>query len=418
MRFFRKHQKKIVALLALLLALLMLLPMISMVLGGSASAITQAEIDELKKGATALEQQRKNLNAKLADLEKQIDSALSRKLVVEEEIRVVENQIVQTTQLIAKYDELIVQEEINLANAQAEEAEHFDTFCQRVRVMEEQGTATYWQILFNAADFTDLLDRAMMVSEIVEYDNAVMDALEQARVGVEEAKAKLEGVRAEQVAAKETLEVQKSDLDAKEASIDALLAEMQAKLDTYEKQAHSLDSQILALDKEIEKKEKEYEAQIAAGKIQFNTGSGYVWPLDGNYTLTSLYGGRIHPITGKPNNHLGIDVRASYGTPIKAARGGVVTTSTYGSSYGNYVTISHGNGDSTRYAHMSKRAVSEGDIVKQGQVIGYVGSTGSSTGNHLHFEVFVGGSRKDPINFYPALNLWVTSNGKVVVLNH
>lgn len=417
MKFFRKHQKKIIAILALLMALLMILPMITMILG-NAGAVTQAEIDKLKETSAALAQQKKNLNNELAALEDKIDSALSKKKVVEQEVMVVEEQIATTEALIAKYDEQIAQEEVNLANAQAEEAEHFENFCQRVRTMEEQGTVSYWQILFNAADFTDLLDRAMMISEVVEYDNAVMDALEQARIDVENAKAALETARVEQVSAKEALDAQKVELDAKVASIDALLAEMEAQQEKYESLAHSLDSQIKAMDSQIEKKEKEYEAQIAAGKIQFNTGSGYVWPLDGNYTLTSLYGSRIHPISGQPNNHLGIDIRAGYGTPIKAARGGVVSTSTYGSSYGNYVTITHGNGDSTRYAHMSKRAVSEGDIVQQGQVIGYVGSTGNSTGNHLHFEVFVNGSRKDPINFYPALNLWVTLNGQVVQLEH
>lgn len=388
--------------------------MISMILGGTAgAAVTQEEIDKLKDSAASLAQQKKNLNNELAALEDQIDGALDRKLVVEREIAVVEAQITNTEALIAKYDELIVQEEANLAAAQEVEAKHFEAFCQRVRTMEEQGTATYWQILFNAADFTDLLDRAMMISEVVEYDNAVKDAVEQARTAVEEAKASLETSRAEQVSAKEALEAQNAELTVKKATIDTLLAELQAKQDYYESKMADLNAAAAAMDKEIAAKQKELERQIAASKIQFETGSGYVWPVDGCYVITSFFGPRIHPITKKAGNHGGTDVRASYGTKIKSARGGVVLTSTYNSSYGNYVVVSHGNGESTLYAHMSKRAVSEGAVVKQGQTLGYVGSTGSSTGNHLHYEVRINNVRVDALDYYPKLNLWYTYNGSV-----
>ncbi len=409
MKFFRKHQKKIIAALALFLALLMLLPMITMILGATASAtVTQAEIDKLKDSAASLAQQKKNLNKELTALENEIDSALDKKLVVEREIGVVYDQITNTETLIAKYDELIVQEEANLAAAQEEEAEHFEAFCQRVRIMEEQGTATYWQILFDAADFTDLLDRAMMISEVVEYDNAVRDALEQARIAVEEAKAALETSRAEQVSAKEALEAQNAELKAKMATIDALLAELQAKQDVYESKINDLEAASAAMDKEIAEKQKELERQIAQSKIQINYGSGYIWPLDGCYVITSFFGPRKHPITGIAGNHGGTDVRASYGTKIKAARGGVVMTSTYNSSYGNYVTVLHDNGTTTLYAHMSKRAVQEGQTVTQGQVLGYVGSTGSSTGNHLHYEIRVNGTRVDALTYYSSMTFWTT----------
>lgn len=409
MRFFRKHQKKIVAALALFLVLLMILPMISMILGGTAgAAVTQSEIDKLKDAAATLAQQKKNLSKQLDALDGEIDSAMSRKLVVEQEIAVVEEQISNTSNLIARYDELIAQEEENLAAAQAEEAEHFDTFCKRVRVMEEQGTATYWQILFSSADFTDLLDRAMMVSEIVEYDNAVMDALEQARMDVEEAKAALETSRAEQVSAQEALEAQKTELSGKRATINSLLAELQAKQDVYEKKMSDLNAAAASMDKEIAAKQKELERQIAQSKVQVNYGSGYIWPLDGLYTITSFFGPRKHPITGLAGNHGGTDVRAGYGTKIKAARGGVIMTSAYNNSYGNYVVILHDNGESTLYAHMSKRAVSEGATVTQGQAIGYVGSTGSSTGNHLHYEIRVNGTRVDALDYYKGMTFWTT----------
>ena len=383
-----KHQKKILAALALVLALLMLLPTISMIVT-SADAITQSDINKLKDKAANLAQEKKNLNSQLKALKGDLNNAYNRKKLVEQEINVVNDQITNTENLIAQYDQLIAQEEVNLANAQEAEATHFENFCQRVRIMEEQGTVTYWQILFNAADFTDLLDRAMMISETVEYDNAVMASLEQARIDVETTKANLESARAEQVEAKAILDAQKAELTAKEAEIKGLLRELEADKAEYESEIHELDRQIEAMDAEIARQQKELEAQIAASKIQINYGSGYIWPLDGCYTITSLFGPRNHPITGEWGNHGGTDVRASYGTKIKAARGGVIQRSEYHWSYGNYVIVVHDNGTSTLYAHMSKRAVKAGQTVTQGQVIGYVGSTGSSTGNHLHYELRV-----------------------------
>ena len=241
-----------------------------------------------------------------------------------------------------------------------------------------------------------------------------MSALEKARLEVEQAKALLEESKAEQVAAREELDGQMDELKTNQAEVERLLKELQDKKDTYESKIQHLDKEFDDVEAEIKKKQEELKQQ----QIQINTGSGYVWPLDGCYVLTSLAGGRTHPITGKPNNHLGIDVRADYGTPIKAARGGVVLISTYHWSYGNYVVVDHGNGDTTLYAHMSSRSVSVGQTVKQGQVVGKIGSTGSSTGNHLHFEVKVRGVRYDPITFYPNLDLWVLHNGVPIPLPH
>lgn len=414
MKFFRKHQKKIVAAIALLLALLMILPAITMIFE-SAGAVTQEEIDKLKDDAAQMEQDKKDLQEQLKELKGEIDSAFDQKLVVEQEIILVEEQIANTQALIDKYSELIDQEEIKLGELMAEEAEQYDVFCRRVRAMEEEGTVTYWHILFNAASFSDLLDKAMMVSEIMEYDNAVMAALEEARIGVEETKAALEATKAEQVAAREKLDAQNAELKDLLRTIETLLAEMQEKKDIYEEKISHLDEQFDDVEAEIKKKQEELRQQ----QIQINTGSGYVWPLDGHYVLSSLTGGRIHPVTHLPNYHLGIDVPAPYGTPIKAARGGIVIVSTRHWSYGNYVVVDHGNGDSTLYAHMSSRSVSVGQTVKQGEVLGMIGSTGSSTGNHLHFEVKVGYVRQDPVNYYPKMTFWVYDNyGRLVELSH
>ena len=180
------------------------------------------------------------------------------------------------------------------------------------------------------------------------------------------------------------------------------------------KQEAALRSAAAAADAEIRRKEKELASQIANVPSE----SGFLWPLSGYNTLSSLFGSRIHPITGKANNHTGIDIPAPAGTAILASKSGVVITSTRNRSYGNYVVVGHSDGTSTLYAHMSSRSVSQGQTVKQGQVVGRVGTTGSSTGNHLHFEVRVNGSRVDPVNYFKSKTLYVQSRGKKVQLKH
>ena len=207
------------------------------------------------------------------------------------------------------------------------------------------------------------------------------------------------------------------ELEAQEAEVDRLIAEINAHEDQLEAMEEELNKAAKALDSQIRAKEKEYAAQIAKVPNE----SGFLWPLPGGYnTISSLAGGRIHPVTGKPSNHAGIDIPAPSGTNIYAAKSGVVIHAAKGTgsswSYGNYVIVSHSDGTSTLYAHMSRIGCKQGQTVKQGDVIGYVGTTGRSTGNHLHFEVRVGSTRKDPVNYFKDKTLYVTSKGKKVSL--
>ena len=270
--------------------------------------------------------------------------------------------------------------------------------------MEEQGEVSYWSILFSSKDFADLLDNAMMVEEIMDYDNQVMDQLIALREQIEQDKAELETARQEQQDAKAEQEAAQANLQAQESEVDALLSQISNQEDELEAREAQLRAASDAATAEIAAAERELAAQIANVPSE----SGFLWPLPGRYNLSSLFGSRKHPITGKANNHTGIDIPASSGTSILAAKSGVVTTSTYNNSYGNYVVVSHSDGTSTLYAHMVRRNCSKGDTVSQGQVIGYVGTTGSSTGNHLHFEVRVNGSRVDPINYFTDLPLTIS----------
>ena len=369
-----------------------------------ASAVTQAEIDAMREEADDLKDQQKEIQAKLDALEEDQANAMERKTLLEQQINATQAEINTIAAQIAKYDELIAQKQEELSQAEAEEQAQYELFCERVRYMEEQREVSYWSILFSSKDFADLLDNAMMVEEIMDYDNQVMDQLIALREQIEQDKAELETARQEQQDAKAEQEAAQANLQAQESEVDALLSQISNQEDELEAREAQLRAASDAATAEIAAAERELAAQIANVPSE----SGFLWPLPGRYNLSSLFGSRKHPITGKANNHTGIDIPASSGTSILAAKSGVVTTSTYNNSYGNYVVVSHSDGTSTLYAHMVRRNCSKGDTVSQGQVIGYVGTTGSSTGNHLHFEVRVNGSRVDPINYFTDLPLTIS----------
>ena len=382
-------------------------PMFTMVL----EAAQAADTSELAQQIREYQKQQADLAAQIKDLDRQLKSiagdkaqALEQKRLLDRQISAKVQEIQSTESIIAQYDALIADEQAKLEDTQAKEEIQYELFCKRVRAMEEAGTVSYWSILFDSADFADLLDRATFVSEIMEADNKIMDDLAALRKSIEAQKAELETSRADQQTQRDALVAQKKELDAKEADAAALVQKIQSQESEYQSSRDALKREEEEVEAQIIKKQKEIQAKIAAGQISFDPGTGWQWPVPGRYKITSTFGPRIHPITGLPGNHTGTDVAAPKGTAILAARGGVVTISTYNNSYGNYVVVQHDNGIATLYAHMSSRAVSEGQIVTQGQTLGYVGSTGSSTGNHLHLEFRVNGKRQDALNYYPNLS--------------
>ena len=400
-------RRVVVAALAAFLALMMLLPMFTMVL----EAAQAADTSELEQQIREYQKQQADLAAQIKDLDRQLKSiagdkaqALEQKRLLDRQISAKVQEIQSTESIIAQYDALIADEQAKLEDTQAKEEIQYELFCKRVRAMEEAGTVSYWSILFDSADFADLLDRATFVSEIMEADNKIMDDLAALRKSIEAQTAELETSRADQQTQRDALVAQKKELDAKEADAAALVQKIQSQESEYQSSRDALKREEEEVEAQIIKKQKEIQAKIAAGQISFDPGTGWQWPVPGRYKITSTFGPRIHPITGLPGNHTGTDVAAPKGTAILAARGGVVTISTYNNSYGNYVVVQHDNGIATLYAHMSSRAVSEGQIVTQGQTLGYVGSTGSSTGNHLHLEFRVNGKRQDALNYYPNLS--------------
>ena len=362
-------------------------------------AVTQAEIDSLKNEAKELGDQKKELEAKLKELANDKNKALEQKKLLDQQIDNTSAQIKNVETQIADYADLITQTEAELADAEEREAAQYELFCQRVRAMEESGEVSYWSVLFGASSFTDMLTRLNDVNEVMDADQKVIDDLKALQAEITEKKEQLEDSKAEREAAKAELVHKKSELDKQRQQAIALVNEIN---DNEEENQATLD----ALDKEEERilaealrKSRELAAQqAAAGQSSHSNPGGYIWPVDSRY-ITSTVGGRASPGGIGSTNHKGTDIgRVGYTSSIYAAKSGTVIVSQYSSSYGNYVVISHGSGNTTLYAHMSTRKVSEGQYVNQGDVIGITGSTGHSTGPHLHFEITENGVRINPLN--------------------
>ncbi len=409
----KKQQKKpktdwrriFVTVLAAALALLMLLPMLTMILGGAAGAVTQEEIDALKEQRAESQARQQELKEQLAGLKAGLEEAKEKRRILVSQLEAINGELENINAQIVWYDGQIAEKEEERAAAVLREQEQYDLFCRRVRAMEESGKASYWSILFTAESFSDLLDRLADISDIMAYDQAVMDQLIATREEIERLKAELESARAEQEAMKADLESKQAEQKEKVAEAQRLLDQINADTAEVNRQLEEESAAAQAIQASIVAKQKALEEERRRNNIIINSESGYLWPLPGYYRLSSLFGYRIHPITGKAHSHTGIDIPAPSGTPILAAKSGQVVTSGWHDSYGNYVVVDHGNGNSTLYAHMSARSVSEGQMVSQGQEVGKVGTTGSSNGNHLHYEVRDNYSRVNPEKKYSGLNL-------------
>ena len=409
----KKQQKKpktdwrriFVAVLAAALALLMLLPMLTMILGGAAGAVTQEEIDALKEQRAESQARQQELKEQLAGLKAGLEEAKEKRRILVSQLEAINGELENINAQIVWYDGQIAEKEEERAAAVLREQEQYDLFCRRVRAMEESGKASYWSILFTAESFSYLLDRLADISDIMAYDQAVMDQLIATREEIERLKAELESARAEQEAMKADLESKQAEQKEKVAEAQRLLDQINADTAEVNRQLEEESAAAQAIQASIVAKQKALEEERRRNNIIINSESGYLWPLPGYYRLSSLFGYRIHPITGKAHSHTGIDIPAPSGTPILAAKSGQVVTSGWHDSYGNYVVVDHGNGNSTLYAHMSARSVSEGQMVSQGQEVGKVGTTGSSNGNHLHYEVRDNYSRVNPEKKYSGLNL-------------
>ena len=364
-----------------------------------ALAVTQADIDALKKDAASLDSKKKELESQLDALADDKAEVLQRRKLLDQQVANTSAQIQNLESQISEYSALITQSEEELAETERQEAEQYELFCKRVRAMEEQGTVDYWSVLFRANSFGDLLSRLDAVNEIMEYDQRVIAQLKALQAEIEEKKASLEESKSQTESAKGELVAKKKELDAQRQQAIALIQEIQSNENQYESALSALDAEEERIQANIVKLSRELAAQQAAqGKPTQSSSGGYIWPVDSRY-ITSTVGGRTSPGGVGSTNHKGTDIgRVGYTSPIYASKAGTVIVSQYSSSYGNYVVVSHGSGNTTLYAHMSSRKVEVGQYVNQGAVLGITGSTGNSTGPHLHFEITENGVRINPLS--------------------
>ena len=307
-----------------------------------------------------------------------------------------------------------------LSEAKETEKSQYESMKLRIKYMYEKGDSTYVDLLMESGSLSELLSKAEYITKISSYDRQKLDEYAATKEKIAEKEKCLESEHAE-------LLMLQDETEAKQASVEKLLAAKQTELQNYETKIASAEGQISEYAKSIEAQEnqiKSIEAEIkrkeeearkkaeeekkkaaAANKAAqtYKTVSlgdiSFTWPCPASGRITSGFGGRKSPTKGASSNHQGIDISAPTGTSIVAAAAGEVVIATYSSSAGNYVMISHGGGVYTVYMHASSLLVSQGQSVKKGQTIAKVGSTGYSTGSHLHFGVRVNGSYVNPTKY-------------------
>ena len=415
-------RKRMVQILAGLMAAIMLLSLILSLIPASVSAASSSEI---RKQLNKLKEEKKEIAAQIKEVKglynanaDEIEGLVAQKNAIDQEITLLHQQVDNINQQIAAYAVLIADKQDELDEAEKRLTDLNEKNKERIRAMEEEGKLSYWSIIFKANDFADLLDRLDMIQEINAADQRRLKEITAAAEAVEATKLELAGEKDELEVARLELDEAELVLEEKRLEADGILAELIAKGDEYEAmldESEELQSQLM---KEIAQKEKdlkaaEYKEWLATyvppttlpsgtdttPSTQAPSSSGWIKPLK-SYTITSAFGMRVHPVLGYERMHDGVDMSAPKGTPIYAAKSGKVTVASYqAGGAGNYVVINHGDGFTSIYMHMTNYIVSKNQYVNAGQVIGYVGSTGISTGNHLHFGIAYKGEYVNPMKY-------------------
>ena len=417
-----KKRKLLVSILAGIMALIMLLGLIAGFIPAAHAASSselKAELDALKAEKAEIDAQIQEIKGQISENNNEIQEMVAQKNLIDQEIFLLYQQESNINGQISTYSLLIADKQEQLVDAETKFNDLTEKNKERIQAMEEEGQISYWSVLFQANSFSDLLDRVNMVQEIAAADKRRLEELDAAAKEVTEAKAALETEKEALEEVKAELAVTQAQLAEKRTQADALLAELVAKGMEYEDLMAQSEDEQAELAREIANKKDEYDKakyqEWLATSVPPTTrptapsdNSGSSTPVSGgwkvpiNYTaMTSAFGWRIHPIYGTRKFHYGVDLAAPTGTPIYATRSGTVSTASYNGSAGYYVQINHGDGFRSIYMHMTHYVVSAGQNVSQGQVIGYCGSTGGSTGPHLHFGISYNGSYVNPANYIP-----------------
>lgn len=400
-----------------ILALCMLIPLIAGIT--SLLAVDQSDIDGIGKKLDELEGKKARVKNELLSIENDMDSVLEQKVLLDKKINLCNEEIELLARSIEILDEQITENNKKLSDLDLKKQERHELFKERIRVMYEQGGSSYLAVILKADSMADFLNRTKLIGDILKKDKKILSEMEKIVSEIEHTTTRLNADKQKKDGQFAALEASKAEL---EADYNESIMLMQKLSDKKQVNANLLEkySQMWAeASAEQDRLILEYKREQASGATQTvretqappvqsetpppasgNVSCSYIWPTPGFKWITSDYGNRYHPITGKYSFHTGIDIGAYYGTQILCIADGVVITNTYNSVYGNMVKVDHKNGVVSLYAHMNARSkLAVGKTVKKGTVIGYVGSTGLSSGAHLHFTVYCNGSIANPLNY-------------------
>lgn len=370
-------------------------PVFIMAAEASSKSLKEAQNEKKKLEAELKEAQDtiKDLKDSQGDVKEKVAELNQRLIGISARITELENELTEKSQEISDT-------QAELEEAKQKKAQQYEDMKTRIQFMYENGQTTYVEALLSSRDISEFLNSAEYISQIQSYDRQKLTEYEETVETITNMEAQLEKEYEELAALKETVENDKATVAAmmrqKETELAGIandIADAQSEADYFAAEIQAQEELIAAI--------KRVEAEKAAAGIVDNpyTGGAFVWPCPSSTRITSDYGQRVSPTTGASSNHKGIDVGAAYGADIVAAADGTVKASTYSSAAGNYVMIDHGGGLYTVYMHASSLLVSPGQTVSAGQVIAKVGSTGISTGNHLHFGVSLNGSYVNPWSY-------------------
>ena len=407
MSIFKRRNRKAFSFLSLMLIAALAFGLLPTPARAATSAEIQKEIDALEEKNAEIQAQIDAIQSQYDANYSDMEAIVAQKNAIDQEMTLLNTKIETTNEQISAYSQLIADTQDELDDAKEELRTLSEQHRERIRAMEEQGNITYWQVVFEANSFMDLLDRINMVEEINASDRR---RIEQMRIASDIVNATQQSLEKEKTALEQTrvqLAEDEAALEEKRSESDGILHELEKKAEEYElllEQSEILQDdlmqEIAAKEKELkEAKYDEYLAKLALQGQNPPSDASWISPVSG-YTVTSPFGMRVHPVLGVSRMHNGIDMACAQGTPIYATRAGKVTVASYqAGGAGNYVSINHLDGFASIYMHMTHYVVSAGQKVSQGQLIGYVGSTGLSTGPHLHFGISYAGTYVNPLAY-------------------
>ena len=391
----KKRQQLIISVIALIAAIaFIVLSLIPTFI--AAKAATQAELQSKLQES---QQKKERAQQQQKDIQYKKDIAVSEVQQLDSEIEAIENEIETVNNQIYESEAAIDQKNIEIEQQKEKIALYKDDFIARARVMYLRGPMSYLDVLFGANDFSDLLYKAQMIKKVTEYDQKILREMADAQTAIEAAKAAIEEEKANQELTKQIKENTEAELESKRSEKETAIAQ----LNSDAEKAKALEDEA---DAEMEQFRNELASMSSSGQASSSNTSTSVasygsmqWPAVASKTITSPYGYRFHPIQKVNRFHSGIDIGAPYGTGIVAAESGKVIKAAWYGGYGKCIVIDHGGGIYTLYGHCSQINVSVGQSVSRGETIGLIGSTGNSTGPHLHFEVLINGSTTNPLSY-------------------